>query len=172
MVLLARYARCTRSVSIGKNLDLILLTPCWTCISDLQISIVSSILMWSLYWWLQFHLLTMHILPHFGHASTWIPQKLQTVGHWQVDLVLRTEAWWQDLRPLEPTVLQGVDLCDLFLHWRRMSRKSCSTVSPLSRYSCVFVVIEFQESRLLLNCRQILPLTLWGDPLRANEKLL
>ncbi len=119
-----RYARCTRSVSIGEHLYF--MTPCSSSLvfQKLEMTIVDVFTCWM---FVQFHLPTMHIWQLFVQGSTW-SQSPQTVDHWPVEWVQLAEAWALQVLPLELTMFQQGDQCGHFPHWRKMSKRLCSIV--------------------------------------------
>lgn len=143
LLLACSYARCTRSVSIGKqmsnvNVDVPLSTKdegCedwlllfWLCVHFAHLSLLvpcSFSWLWNAFSCEQSHQPTMHTWLLSGHDSTW-SQRHRTVDHWQVDLVLATGACSQDQQLPAPIGWQ--ELWGNFQHWKRMSRKWCFTV--------------------------------------------
>ncbi len=119
-----RYARCTRSVSIGEHLYC--MTHCSSSLVFQKLE-MAKVDVFTSFTFVQFHLPTMHIWQLFVQGSTW-SQSPQTVDHWPVEWVQLAEAWALQVLPLERTVFQQADQCGHFPHWRKMSRRLCSIV--------------------------------------------
>lgn len=133
MLYYCRYARCTRSVSIGK-LSLLPAFSYWSACPQMQMHNLafsfSQLFLCNVVWgfccMLQFPQHTMPTLQHSELVSIW-SQRHQTVVQWPVEL-LDEEAWVEGSVQGAHVDLELVLLSDPFLPWRRMSSGLCFTV--------------------------------------------